>query len=283
MERFPSLSAYYAAQGSHPGWPADCATLTQDGDSFRLMVMADSNDILIERVAGGEVLLLGRVHDRDVVDALLGPVRAQRELDELPERMTVAEAVALFGGRPESAEGEQELIRDWQARLSASERILEDGRRRSYALVDASSLAAVPEEDLHRRDQVDFASVDWRRVCAMAEAYLGWGGDPLDGQAVYEQARAAGLDEDEIDWLESLFSDPIQPGGPIYGNGRHRAMAMLAQGVERVVVDTRSELPAARRKALLVQAGAPLQELTELDEPPRRAEPAPAEPALLEI
>lgn len=274
--RYPDLQGYYNTQVSHPGFPSDYATLHQGGRPYRLMVMSDSQDVILEQVGGGLVELLGQVHDPEVVDAILDPLWARHELEGT--LLGLDEVTAAFAARPEDAAGEQALIATYRARQAEVERVLRPAQRASYAVVAIDTLPETPTTALHRRDLIAYDKADWARLSRIAAAYLEAGLDPLDSFAVRSHGYDAGLTSRETNWLESLFVDPVRLGDQGYANGRHRTEACRAAGATHIVVDTRSELPAAIRQTLLIRAGAPA--LSDLQAPPSELAPALPEQAL---
>lgn len=274
---YRSLDEYYAAQTAHPGFPSDSATLHHEGRPYRLMVLSDSHDIVLERVGGGWVQSLGSVEDPEVVDAILDQLWARHEL--AGTQLGLTEAVTALKGRPQDAAGEQALVALYRERQEQAHQLLKEARRDSYAVVPLSSLPPTRADALHRRDQVDYAGAGWQRLSRIAVAYLEAGHDPLDSFAVRSFGFDAGLSTTEANWLESLFVDPVRLGDQGYANGRHRTEACRAAGVTHLVVDTRSQMAAAIKRSLLVRSGAPL--LPDIHEPaPEPAAPRLAEPGL---
>jgi len=269
-----NLDEYYSSREAHPGFPADYATINAAGRTYRVMVMSDSQEIVVEEItaAGPAVQILGRVHQPEVVSALLDPLWAHHELAET--RLGIDEVLTTLRERPLGADAEQTLIDTYRERQEQVDLILCEGRRASYAVVPISELPTTGPANLHRRDSVDYESVDWAKLSQAATAYLETGQDPLDSFAVRSHGHDAGFSTSEVNWLESLFSDPIAAGEWSYVNGRHRTEACREAGVTHLVIDTRSERPKAHKRALLARAGAPVLELSSLDEAPAVALPA---------
>jgi hypothetical protein len=268
MQRYESMEAYFAAQAGHPGAISDeVNNLVHDGRDFRLMTLSDSGALLLQASdAKGPVWELGHVHDREILDALLDPVKARRELDGSGGRLGVTELISLLDGRPQDVAGEQRLINAYQQRQEQVQEVIQDGMRRSYMVAPLSMLPLVPEEDLHRRDQVDYSQADWRKLAPLAVDYLRGGGDPLNHSAVLSAAESANLDPAEAKWFSSIFIDSVYFREGEFGDGRHRTMEMMRQGVEELPIYTASEMQRAERKALLIRAEAPLLALSSLDD-----------------
>lgn len=253
--------AYKEKHSEWPGLPADYAYIWDEGSQYRLMVMDVSQDVLLEQI-GGEVEVLGNVRDDRVIEALLDRLTAQAEL--AGRGLTRADVDNLVSSLPRSAEEDEAIIKTWQEREERARVMLQEGRRRSFAVMPITSMPDTPTDALHKQGIVDYSSADWKAIAQAAESYLKTGGDPNDSDEACRQARAEGLSEANLRWLADLFSDPISLSGDSYGNGRHRTSAMRLQGVEQIVVNTHVAENAARRRAALIRSGAP--ELTPFDQ-----------------
>jgi hypothetical protein len=213
-----------------------------------------SQDVLLEQI-GGDVELLGRVRDGQVIEALLDSLMARAEL--AGRGLNRADITNLVSLLPHSAEEDKVLVATWKEREQEAQRIVQDGRRRSFDVVPVDKLPVTDQGSLRRGGSVDYEGADWKAIAVAAESYLATGGDPNDSEDACRVGRETGLSESDLHWLQDLFSDPISLSDDNYGNGRHRTEAMREAGVERIVINNHSNDAAARRKAALIRSGAP--------------------------
>lgn len=86
----------------------------------------------------------------------------------------------------------------------------------------------------------EYHQADWRAVADESVRIVAALGR-RDEEDYLEAVASSALAERERDWLETLFSDPVDIAGGSYTNGQHRGCALRFSGAQRAAVVTGDE------------------------------------------
>ncbi len=222
--------------------PSDVVRLQGADQQGHQVMLTSQGDMISEADSGGVTLLASSV-DYDFAFAVYSTLSARSQLASLTgsetSRIMLESYVAEALGVPEAERAA--YTQQMQERRARAQAVIAEAQRASFQIVSAQDLPpAIESDQLQRWDDTSYSSVNWKRVNEIASQYLSGGGDPLDPSACRNWAREQGVDDEEVAWASSLFSESIrypvdQP--ELFSNGRHRTLAMRQQGAEKIVVE----------------------------------------------